>query len=437
VGLTIEVVGQAAKRGIIPRQPTPDRLLADAQEWIGREHGQAVRWMRRDRTPAAYVELAVDLHPAAGPVTIAADATGRVLASADVAAVGPGYHTFVARLFERLGANLGIVWLEDAGAERPSDVVAGDHARGQARYQLLEREDVERAHLTGLGQSLGRVLELRRGGETGIQIGLRPGTRFSSDGAIVTPLGPRDDDWLDRAARDAKIARDIRPWWVDAMDARYHLHRALCIMWTEIRWRPPTDDAEVATFDEALRHLRRALPMDPSLPYPWREWQEMISLRGVSDPIEHRVTPRAEQADASQAPVGYRRRPVTVVQEGWRLEVPGDFSERRTAEEWRGRDRGRAVTLAGGAIGTEQDPMPAETFLARVAAGLGDSVLTHRDGELLGTARIGTDASSGIEVAVLEGYAAVPGRGAAIRIVFDEATDWQWAVKLWRSLRPA
>jgi hypothetical protein len=437
VGLTIRIVGQAAKRGIIPRQPTPDRLLTDVQEWIGHEHGQAVRAMRREQTPAGDIALTIDLHPAAEPVTITADATGRVLASADVAAVGPGYHTFVARLLERLGATVGIAWLEDQQAEPAADVVAGDRAPGHASEQLLEREDVERAHLTGLGQSLGHALKLRRGGETGVHVGLREGTRFSSDGAILTPLGPRDDDWLDRAARDARIARDIRPWWVDAMDARYHLHRALCIMWTEIRWRPPTDDAEVAAFDEALRHLRRALPMDPSLPYPWREWQELISLRGVSDPIEHRVTPRAGQADASSTPVGYRRRPVTVVQEGWALEVPGDFSERRTSEEWRGRDRGRSVTLAGGAIGTERDPMSPERFLAKVAAGLGDSVLTHREGEILGTARLGTDTSSGIEVAVLDGYAAVPGRGAAIRIVFDEATDWQWAVNLWRSLRPA
>ena len=437
MGLTIRIVGQAAKRGIIPRQPAPDRLLADVQEWIGREHGQAVRAIRRAQTPAGDIALTIDLHPAAEPVTITADATGRVLASADVAAVGPGYHTFVARLLDRLGATLGIAWLEDEQAERAADVVVGDLPRGQARVQMLERDDVERAHLTELGQSLGRVLELRRGGETGIHVGLRPGTRFSSDGVIVTPLGPRDDGWLDRAVRDPRIARDIRPWWVDAMDARYLLHRALCIMWTEIRWRPPTDDAEVAAFDEALRHLRRALPMDPSLPYPWCEWEELISLRGIGDPIEHRVAPRARRANASPTPVGYRRRPVTVVQEGWALEVPGDFSERRTAEEWRGRDRGRSVTLAGGVIGTERDPMPPETFLAKVAAGLGDSLLNHRDGELLGTARLGTDASSGIEVAVLEGYAAVPGRGAAIRIVFDEATDWEWAVGLWRSLRPA
>jgi hypothetical protein len=48
-----------------------------------------------------------------------------------------------------------------------------------------------------------------------------------------------------------------------------------------------------------------------------------------------------------------------------------------------------------------------------------------------------TDATSGLEVAVLEGFSATPGRGAAIRVEFEDAGDWRWAVDLWRSLRPA
>ena len=46
-----------------------------------------------------------------------------------------------------------------------------------------------------------------------------------------------------------------------------------------------------------------------------------------------------------------------------------------------------------------------------------------------------TDATSGVEVGVLEGYSAVSGSGAAIRIEFDDPADWQWALDLWRSLR--
>jgi hypothetical protein len=30
----------------------------------------------------------------------------------------------------------------------------------------------------------------------------------------------------------------------------------------------------------------------------------------------------------------------------------------------------------------------------------------------------------------------VTGSGAAIRIEFDDPTDWQWSLDMWRSLRP-
>jgi hypothetical protein len=81
--------------------------------------------------------------------------------------------------------------------------------------------------------------------------------------------------------------------------------------------------------------------------------------------------------------------------------------------------------------------MEAETFLYRVAAHLGKEVLHHRDGEVVGRAKLAIDPTSVVEVAVLEGYAAVRGSGAAIRIVIHDAADWEWALDMWRSLRPA
>jgi hypothetical protein len=80
--------------------------------------------------------------------------------------------------------------------------------------------------------------------------------------------------------------------------------------------------------------------------------------------------------------------------------------------------------------------MPAEAFVEQFAADLGRDALSHRDGEVLGRARLTTDASSGVEIGVLEGYSAVRGSGAAVRIEFDDPGDWQWAVDTWRSLRP-
>jgi hypothetical protein len=72
-----------------------------------------------------------------------------------------------------------------------------------------------------------------------------------------------------------------------------------------------------------------------------------------------------------------------------------------------------------------------------VAPDLGSGALAHEMGDVVGRARLSTDPTSGVEVGVLEGYSAVRGRGAAIRVTFDDSNDWQWALDMWRSLAPA
>jgi hypothetical protein len=54
----------------------------------------------------------------------------------------------------------------------------------------------------------------------------------------------------------------------------------------------------------------------------------------------------------------------------------------------------------------------------------------------VGRARLTTDPSSGLEVGVLDGFSAVTGSGAAIRIEFEDPADWHWALDMWRSLAP-
>ena len=129
--------------------------------------------------------------------------------------------------------------------------------------------------------------------------------------------------------------------------------------------------------------------------------------------------------------------PVTIRHEGWALEIPGSFAERRTAEEWWGGGAGRNITLAAVETGTDGR--------ARWAPRRSSSSSAATSGRTPST--IGRAASSaaprcrpmrapGVEVGVLEGYSAVVGSGAAIRIVFDDPGDWQWALDTWRSLAP-
>jgi hypothetical protein len=330
------------------------------------------------------------------------------------------------------------------------------------------RADAERGHLAWLRSGLLAVRDARRRGAVGIHLGTPPGVRFTFDGAFASVLGPRDDAWLERALADPRVAADIWPWVPDAMDARYHLNRALTQMWTEVRWRPPVGDGEAAVLDDLLASLRFAYPLEPELPWPWMEWREAFVNRGQTDPatfqlLQRATLPRgprtpmptpgsvliggssngtpgapvAADATSATAPIGYRRGPVTILHEGWAVDLPGSFTEQRTLEEWSGSDAGRSVTLAATPTGIGEGPMPPETFLRQVAGHLGRDAIEHEAGPVRGRARLSSDISTGVEVATVEGYSAVRGSGAAIRIVIEDPQDWKWALDTWRSLRPA
>lgn len=413
--LELHVIGQASKRGLIPRTPAPERLLADMDEWLRREYPDELRSSDlRDRV------LTAELHPAAPPVSIAVDEAGQVRVSGETAPGGPGYHRFVGRVIDRLGDEVGISWAAET-----------------VGLAFAERPDVERAYLTWLGPQLARARESRRRGARPVHLGTRPGVHYHVDGALLTALGPRDDAWLESAIADPRVAIEITPWWLDATDGHYLRNRALALMWEEVRWRAPAIDSEKAILDEVHRCLSRAYPIDPDLDYPWREWSEIIAARGITDAMSRGVFARLAREPGLQAVIGYRRAPVTISHEGWALTIPGEFAERRTAEEWWGASTGKTITLAATATGTDGGGrLTAQGFLGQVASDLGTDALHHEAGDVRGRARLSTDASSGLEVGVLDGFSAVTGSGAAIRITFDDADDYAWALETWRSLAP-
>jgi hypothetical protein len=428
VDLAFSLVGQASKRGIIPRLPPAAQLIEAAEARIRSEHAEAVRWTRRTDDATTGSRLLVSLHPAAPELVLTAQDGGRVTATAVTSPVGPGYHTFACRLLRQLGEEIGIAWASPDAPE-PSRDPTGHFASG-------DRHDAERGHLGWLGATLARAAAARRTAPPAIHLGTPAGVRYTVDAALATPLGPRDDEWLARAASAPTRGRR-RLALVHRHDGRrYRLLRALSLMWLEVRWRRPVDNAERGTLEEALRLLHRAYPLDPSLPYPWREWLELAGLTGTSDPNATLVEERAAAVDPATPLVGYRRQQVTIAHEGWSLTVPGTFAERRTSEEWWGGEGGRRITLAAVPTGTSDGPMSADAFLGQVAGHLGEGALDHRAGEVVGRARMGTDDTSGITIGLVEGYVAVRGSGAAIRVEFADPADWHWALDQWRSLRP-
>jgi hypothetical protein len=119
--LGVSLGGLAQKRGLIPRVPDGDRLLADAAVWLTGEYPDAVRSTRQHTTTDGGAALSVDLHPAAPAFVLTANDEGRVTVDAETGVVGPGYHRFVGRVVERLGAELAIDWTDGDGATAFAD----------------------------------------------------------------------------------------------------------------------------------------------------------------------------------------------------------------------------------------------------------------------------------------------------------------------------
>jgi hypothetical protein len=455
LSITIRAVGQPARRGPTRRVPNATTILGEIEEWLTKAAGDSANDLDRGRRPAdATFELA--LHPAARPIRIEATASGHVVVTAMTVPVGPGYHTYVASLLDRMGTELSIAWAKLAtppvgsagrvGAGAAPAPVDGNDAGPSidptGAFGSGDRHDAERGHLAWLRSALIAVRDARREGATGLHLATPSAVRFTFDGAVATVLGPRDDAWLERALADPRVAADVWPWVADAMDARYLLGRALASMWLDVRWRPPTSPDEVRLVDDVLAALRRGHSLEPGLAWPWPEWRELFDLRGQPDPATRALLDRAPASHAGgsagdRSTIGYRRRPVTIVHEGWSLDVPGSFTGGQSDGEWTGGEAGRSITLAGTETAEAGHPMTADRFLVQVAAHLGRDALEHDDGVVRGRARLSSDPSSGVEVATVEGYSAVRGRGAAIRIVIDDPQDWKWALDTWRGLRPA
>ncbi|HEY8437742.1 MAG TPA: hypothetical protein VIK65_03915 [Candidatus Limnocylindrales bacterium] len=519
MSIVIRAIGHAGRRGATRRVPSAEAVLDLVDEWLAESAADTARGhVAGVRAPDGALE--VRFHPAARPVRFGATDAGRVAVEAETVPVGPGYHTFVASLLRRLGDDLDIEWAGPPDLGRP-DQGAALAGAPSARTSVLSRAtglpgaalsragglpgavlsrataggsdeddepstdptgaffsgsraEAERGHLAWLRASLLAVRDARRIGVAGLHLGTQPGVRYTFDAAVATVLGPRDDAWLERALGDPRVAADVWPWVADAMDARYHLNRALTFMWIEVRWRPPVGDAETVALDDLLASLRHAYPLEPGLPWPWAEWREAFVLRGLSDPATFQLLQRANTPRGPRGPeptpgavlvgvpeatvaangtnpaaahddddgdgngrIGYRRRPVTILHEGWALDLPGSFSEERTPEEWSGSDAGRTVTLAATETAVGDAPMSAEVFLREFASGLGRDVIEHDAGGVRGRARLSSDSATGVEVATVEGYSAVRGSGAVIRIVIEDPGDWKWALDTWRGLRPA
>jgi hypothetical protein len=405
------------------REPSaPELFLARAAEQIGaREEDPRPRVRIDEGAPI----LTAELHPAAEPLTLEARDDRRVELRAKTGTAGPGYHRAVCALALELGEALGIEWTIDEESDETGWLTAHDPAR------------LEECFLDWLGGAAAQILELAGEGAGGFALSLPSGHVFEHDGAVATPLGPRDTAWLRAMGEDPRRGIDVFPWWGSERDGSYYLGLALSRMWIEVRWRAPLDDTERTLLGDVASWIERAFALDPALVIPWSEQSEILEYLGEESLRATRAQLKASTA-ARRAPIGYRRRPVrALLSGGWSMRIEGELAERWDERgTWVAWDEKRAVWFSSFTVANDAgEPSPSTEATLRTLPPLeGDEVLELERGELRGLAALISEERDGERVFRLDAHTA-HGAGAAVgTLVFVSLTDREWALATWGSL---
>jgi hypothetical protein len=420
--------------------PAPQALLKRVEKWAVAHAGDPLTAWHLGKGHEGRSALFLKLHPAAEAVEVAALGRGRLLVSAKTSSAGPGYHAYLCDLLKRLGKALRVTWdpPEEEGDEGTRYFHAGDRAalEGELLRWLADMAVMVRENMS------------KGGGWYSVSMPL--GHHYQSDDQVVTPLGFRDAAWFAAVADDPRAGIDIFPWWEEGQGAHYLLNRALCLMWAEVRWRPPINDDEIALYESVINLLRQAHALDPSQDYPWREWHEMnrhfaaCGGEQMEPTLAAQVARRAARVRKKPL-VGYRRRPVKVdLPERWAVTIPGSF-----AEEW---EDNHATWSAWDSVcslwvttytflNKDGTPLTAEETLAQSRDRAGER-FDYQGGKVIGRAfldHVTKDEEDEGEASYwrLCGRSASAGHLAGFTICFTDPAYRQWALDTWHTIQHA
>lgn len=413
----------------------PEAWLARVRSWFEEHCGEPLEGVRLGRDREGNPTLFASLHPCAEDLEIIVPEHATVVATGKTSTVGPGYHIFACDLLGRLGVDLGIAW------DEPDDEAGTGDETGY--FHDGDRGAVEEEFLRWLRSIALVVAENIGQGYREMMISMPMGHRYPHHGPLVTPLGSRDLAWLDAVADDRRRGVDLFPWWSGGIDARFYLGRALCRMWKDVRWRTPLTEDEGDLLRDTHLDLCRAYGRDPSLPYPWREWREVIdhieaffgSVTMQGEDVEPEVNRRAtESADGPR--IGYRRLPVRVdLTGGWSVEVPGEMAEEWDEEgTWSGWDGRRTVWFTSYTF-TKPDGSEPTAAESLEGSSLPEGERLERRGErVIGAAVFAPYEEEGRRLWRLSGRSAVAGGLGVCNVFVEDEGDRDWAASIWESL---
>jgi tetratricopeptide (TPR) repeat protein len=148
----------------------------------------------------------------------------------------------------------------------------------------------------------------------------------SDSGIVISPLGSFRLSEVIRRIREEGIesfADDFFIWNNPERDARFHRGLALNAMWEDCYFMPSERSEEDARINGyIISELETAASLDPSLPFPKKEYEELCRLHGCT-PVPTDGMPTYE----TEFTIGYRRGIVNHKVGRIRFSLPGSYLE--------------------------------------------------------------------------------------------------------------
>lgn len=410
-----------------------------AREWLARAAvwfegvGDAVLDTRLMRDAEERPVLLVDLHPTSPPVELRLGGSGKLRVSAATSPAGPGYHQHLCGLFHQLAGDFKFGWIRDDCFDPTGFFTTRDRPRVEQHFlRWLATACAKHPHSVGLPANHG----------------------FTFPGEVLTPLGPRSQEWGTSVVTEPHRGGGFFPWWSPDLDAAFYRHRATARLWCEFPWRAPLTEGEGEVADQIANDLATAFKLDPGGELPWAEWLELLTaIQADAEDEQFCVTPTdtvlsvelwkrsgAIPEKLNGERIGYRRYPVCeALDGGWSIEVPGDFAREWDADRnWTAWDRTRTVwfrrvgfTKPNGEIPTAEEALE----IGRRSLPTGEAIPELDANGIRGTAVFGPVEEDGRIVWRLSGVAGAGDQLAVCNVYAESATDHDWAIRIWQSLR--
>ncbi len=243
----------------------------------------------------------ISFHPAAQDILLTIE-DGHIVIDARTLEAGPGYHAFVAGLIDYLTRHHQWIW----------DLRSATHHFGDdtGYYRNRNFAALQTAMAGEFAAMCEGLVEAESGGQIPHTLWLPTEFCLAGDPFAATSLGFRDQAFFETPRPDRFF-----PWWEEGLTAQTVKAVALCKMWLEILWEPPTDAAERQDLENCRALIDRARALGAIF----------ADDEGTGD-IDTLL--RGEPLDDTAAGIGYARQDTWYLEPGgWSIALPACYRE--------------------------------------------------------------------------------------------------------------